>query len=102
MNASKTSLFLTDRSSLKGFAGPDGAPARPDSSPYVSLSAIAWTFTSERALHQIGWYIVKIARRACFLKQMNVVRDASEAILGLPLPDEIRNIGHYYKAHRAR
>ena len=97
-NAATNRLLFKTVSSLYGFAGAQAIPALHDAWPRLALSAVSLSATSEQGLTAIGWQLVKLARQAATARRMDVVRKASEAIIRLPVTDEIKTIGHFYGA----
>jgi hypothetical protein len=91
--------FFKNVSSLYGFAGADETSALRNAQPrVVALSAISSILSSEPELRTIGWQLAKVARHARLAGRMDVVKDVSETIIGLTLPDEIKTAGRYYQA----
>jgi hypothetical protein len=97
-NAATTRLFFKTVSSLHGFAAADVIGDQRDVLLRLALDTISTTFTSERDLTIIGWKLSKLACHARLAGRMDVVRGVSETITALALPDQIKNVGRYYKA----
>jgi hypothetical protein len=97
-SAANNKLFFKNVSSLCGFAGAEALPAQRDAWPSLALSTISLRVTSQQRLKAVGWQLVKLARHASLTRRLDVVRDVSEAIVGLPLPEEIKTVGRYYQA----
>jgi tetratricopeptide (TPR) repeat protein len=56
--------------------------------------------SSQRAIDDAAHKLGSLARHAWLSRQLNDLQEISQSILGLPLHPNIRNIGHYYSAHR--
>lgn len=95
--AAKSNLAFTLISSFNPMAGIQSAIGKPEHNQQISQTVIR-RINRRQSLNHIAERLIAIADIAYPLRQMETVEQASDILLGLPLPREYKSIASYYKA----
>jgi tetratricopeptide (TPR) repeat protein len=95
--AAESSLALTFLSSFDAMAGVLPTAAKLELNRQISQALIRGMY-QRQSLHVLAERLIAVADHAYPLRQMEVVEQASNLLMGLPLPREFKSIACYYKA----
>ncbi len=94
--AAKSNLTLISLSSFNRKAGRISTIEKPELNQQIS-QALIFCINRRQSLNLLAERLIAIADRAYPFRQMDIVKQASDLLLGLPLPREFKSIAHYYK-----
>ena len=94
--AAKSNLTLMSFFSLKRLASIQPAIAKTELNQQISR-AIIRRVSSHQSLIALAEEFVAVADQAYPFRQMDAVEQASDLLLGLPLPRQFKSIANYYK-----
>ena len=95
--AAESNLIFTSFPSLIRMAGIPSTIAKPELNQQISQALIRGIH-QHQSLHLLAERLIAVAAQAHPLRQMETVEQASDLLLGLPLPREFKSIACYYKA----
>ena len=95
--AANTNLVITDLSSFKQLAGLQKDISHGGFYQQIISELMSGVF-AEQIFTRLGNRLAALADHAYGLRQMNVVEQASQLILNLPLDREYESVGRYYGA----
>jgi hypothetical protein len=93
-----SNLFLTASSSLKWWYVLPTVNKQDEFYQQLTRMLIKG-IRSRQSLVELGNWLIAIAHKAYSARQMDVVDQASQALMNLPLGNEFRNIAYYYQAY---
>jgi len=94
--AVKSNLYFTSFSSFNHMADWMSAIRKPELNHQISQALIRLT-NRRQSFEILAARLITIADRAYPFRQMDVVEQASDILLNLPLPREFKSIANYYK-----
>ena len=94
--AAKSNLTLISLSSFNHVVGWTPAIGKPELNQHISQALIC-CINRRQSLNLLAERLISIADQAYPFRQMDVVEQASDLLLGLPLPREFKSIANYYK-----
>ena len=96
--AARSNLILTDFSSFYPFADLQSPIETAHLNQRISHALIR-AINKRHSLDLLATHLIAIADRAYPFRRMDVVEQASDILLTLPLPRKFKSIAHYYKAY---
>lgn len=95
MNRQHTTLFIADTS--VGFDSL-GLPKTQKCYPNLVRTALDRPMKTQQDLELLGRILIKICRQAHSRLQVDILREASDFLVSLPVRNELRAIGRHYQA----
>lgn len=99
--ANINNLFLIDRNSSKVLADLHRSIRQGEFYQQIADGLIRGVYKRE-AINRLGDNLTALAHHANTIRQTDVVEQASQMLMNLPLPREYRSIGRYYHSFNLR
>jgi tetratricopeptide (TPR) repeat protein len=98
MNEQASILFNMSSSFSGNSTGKIDISTQPSYRQYPILALLARSIYEREGFESIGLRLASIARHAYFSRQTEVMEQASQAMLTLPLSQNLQSVAHYYQA----
>jgi tetratricopeptide (TPR) repeat protein len=98
MNEQASILFNISFSFSGDSAGKVGLSAPPSHLQRVIYAALTRNLYTRQGFELLGRQLAAIARHAYFARQTEVMKEASQLMLALPLSKELKSVAQYYQA----